>query len=128
MAQRWTMYVFAYLSSENIMYRKTKCVVAFNSRTTLAVTHDDAKKKPQIYKVYNFTKRATYYRSKSSILHLQSKSQQMDNCSIFIYSWQWSYKCINNFNFEQQRWPTESKFIIFWMEVSTKLYHNIYWK
>ena len=41
------------------MYRKTKCVVAFNSRTTLAVTHDDAKKKPQIYKVYNFTKRAT---------------------------------------------------------------------
>ena len=41
------------------MYRKKKCVVAFNSRTTLAVTHDDAKKKPQIYKVSNFTKRAT---------------------------------------------------------------------
>ena len=41
------------------MYRKKKCVVAFNSRTTLAATHDDAKKKPQIYKVCNFTKRVT---------------------------------------------------------------------
>ena len=54
----------------------------------LAVTRDNEKKSrnPKFIKFTTSQRRNRYYRSKSSILHLQSKKQQMDNCRIFIYS------------------------------------------